>query len=201
MSVERTEVERLKFRRIEVKDVGKSVTVREALHALANHYIEQSRPYFSSEKLPTYIDCPYFLNIARGLCVASLFGALVVSGGSVIIPVCFFITCLAFFAIYCQHERVHQKSLPFVLKQPVFDSQRDDNCFYEVTVTDLDGITLQNYQAGVGFVHLSHGKIKFQAFNRKAIRYMSDAKCQSRLMLLFFLAGAVYNCYFIAAYA
>ena len=84
-------------------------------------------------------------------------------------------------------------SLPLVLKQPVFDSQRSLNEFYQLTVTELDGIALQNYQAGFGFIPLTPGKIKIQAFNRKAIRQMSDAKCQSRLMLFFFLLSVIYN--------
>ena len=201
MSGERTEVEGVQFRKVEVKETGKSVTVRDTSHARANHYIKQSRPYFPKEKLRTYIDCPNFLNFARGLCVASLFGALVAGGGSRAIPVIFLVACLLFFIIYCQHEMVNQKSLPFVKKQPVFDSQISGNSFYEVTVTELNGVALQNYQAGVGFIALSQGKIEFQAFNRNAIGSMSDARCQSRLMLVLFLAAAIYNCYFMVAYA
>lgn len=201
MSVERTEVDRLHCRQVKVEETGVSVTVRDAVHAYANHYIKQSRPYFRDQQLKTYIDCPYLLNIARGMCVASLFGALVAGGGSIALPIFFFIACLLFFCIYCQHERVNQKSLPVVLKQPVFKSQRDLNGFYEVTVTELDGVALQNYQAGIGFMKLSQGKIKFQAFNKSAIRHMSDAKCQSRLMLIFFLMAAAYNCYFMVAYS
>ena len=201
MSGERTEVEGVQFRKVEVKETGKHVTVREASHAKANHFIAQSRPYFPKEKLRTYIDCANFLNFARGLCVASLFGALAAAGRSTAIPTIFLVACLLFFLIYCQHERVNQKSLPLVLRQPVFDSQRSLNSFYEVTVTELNGVALQNYQAGVGFIELSQGKIEFQAFNRNAIRSMSDAQCQSRLMLVLFLAAAVYNCYFIAAYS
>ena len=196
MSGERTEVEGVQFRKVEVKEIGKSVTVRDASHAKTNHYIKQSRPYFPKEKLSTYIDFPNFLKFARVLCVASLFGAL--SKTSSII---FFVACLLFLIIYTQHEMVNQKSLPFVLKQPVFDSQRLENSFYEVTVTELSGVALQNYQTGVGFIALSQGKIKFQAFNRNAIKYMSNANCQSRLMLVLFSVAAVYNCLFMVAYS
>lgn len=201
MADERTTLKGVKYRQIKVEDVGVTTKIRDELHAYANHYIEQSRPYFPNEKLRKYIDCPYLLRIARVLCFASLFGALVSGGGSKAIPIIFFVACLLFFFIYCQHERVNQKSLPVVLKQPVFETQTSVNTFYEVTVTELDGIALQNYQAGVGFIELTHGKIKFQAFNRRAIEDMSSAKCQSRLMLVFFLAAVVYNCYFMSAYS
>ena len=201
MSGERTEVEGVQFRKVEVKETGKSITVRDAPHAKANHYIKQSRSYFPKEKLRTYIDFPYFIKLARGLCVASLFGALAAAGWSTFIPISFLVACLLFFIIYCQHESVNQNSLPLVLKQLVIDSQRSGNAFYEVTVTELNGVALQNYQAGVGFIELSQGKIQFQAFNRNAIRYMSEGQCQSRLMLVLFLAAAVYNCYFVAAYS
>ena len=196
----RTEVGRVQCTQVKVENVGDIVTVRDEIHAKSNHYIKQSRPYFRNEKLPTYIDCPYFLRIARVLCVASLFGALVASGGSQVIPIFFFSTCLLFFLFYCQHEWVIQKSLPVVYKQPVFDGQDKNNDFYEVTITELDGIALQNYRAGIGFVKLSHGKIEFQAFNKTAMKYMSDAKCQSRLMLLLFAMATAYNCYFMISY-
>ncbi|KAJ7385666.1 hypothetical protein OS493_013692 [Desmophyllum pertusum] len=200
-SAGRTEVERVRYKEVKVEEVkSNSVTLRDEMHARANHYIKESRPYFPNEKLRTYIDCPYFLRLARILFCASFFGALVASGGSKIIPVFFLVACLLFFFIYCQHERVNQKSLPVVYKQPVLTSQRSLNAFYEVTVTELDGVALQNYQAGVGFVQLSHGKIEFQAFNRDAMKSMSDSKCHSRLMLVLFVMASAYNCYFIATY-
>ena len=203
MSVETAEVERLKWRKIEVEDVGKITFVRDTPHAKSNHFIEQSRPYFPNAKLPTYFDsqCCNFLTFAKLFCFASFFGALTAAGVSLLIPIFFFIGCLALFLVYCQHERVNQKSLPTVTTQPVIASQNSTNSFYEVTVTDLDGIALQNYQAGVGFITVSQGKVKFQAFNTKAIAYMMSARCQSRLMMILFLACSVYNCYFVVAYS
>jgi len=197
----RTEVERIRYTQVKIEDVTETVTVRDEMHAKANHYIKQSRPYFPNEKLPTYIDCRYFLRTARILCGASLFGALVTSGGSKGIPVFFFTACLLFFLFYCQHQWVNQKSLPLVFKQPVFAHQQNYNSFYEVTVTELDGIALQNYQAGIGFIELSRGKIRFQAFSPKAMKFMSDAKCHSRLMLLLFAMASAYNGYFVMAYS
>ena len=126
----------------------------------------------------------------------SLFGFLAVAGGSryLYLPVAFFVACLLGFSflIYCQREWVNRKSRPFVL-QPVLDSQRTENSLYVVTVTELVGIALQNYQAGVGIVQLSQGKIELQAFSKKAIWYMSNAECRSRLMLGFFFIGPVFT--------
>ena len=196
----RIEIEQVHEEHIEIKDVGTTVTIRDEIHAHTNHYIQQSKRYFPKDKLHTYIDCPYFLRVARCLCFASLFGALVAAGASKFIPVFFLVACLLFFLFYCQHEWVNQKTLPVVHKQPFLRDQRGNNKFYELTITELTGIALQNYQAGIGFVELSQGKIEFQAFNNTAKKYMSDAKCQSRLMLLLFLAAFIYNCYFVAAY-
>ena len=196
----RTEIERVRAEHIEIKNVGTTAKIRDEVHAHANHYIKQSKPYFPNDKLLTYIDCPYFLRVARWLCFASLFGALVAAGASKFIPVSFLVACLLFFLFYCQHEWVNQKTLPVVHKQPFLRDQRGNNKFYELTITELTGIALQNYQAGIGFVELSQGKIEFQAFNNTAKKHMSDAKCQSRLMLLLFLAAFIYNCYFVAAY-
>lgn len=201
MSVERIELGQVKHTEIEVEEVGGSVTIRDEAHAKANHYIKESRPYFPHEKLPIYIDCPYFLKFARAFCLASVLGIWKVSGGSVIMQVVLFIGCLVFLTVYGQHELVNQRSLPTVLKQPVLAGQKSTNAFYEVTVTDLEGIALQNYQAGVGFVSVSQGKIKFQAFNKRAKKYMRRAIWNSRLMMVLFSVGAVYNCYFLVIYS
>lgn len=201
MSVERIELGQVKHTEIEVEEVGGSVTIRDEAHAKANHYIKESRPYFPHEKLPIYIDCPYFLKFARAFCLASVLGIWKVSGGSMIMQVVLFIGCLAFLTVYGQHELVNQRSLPTVLKQPVLAGQKSTNAFYEVTVTDLEGIALQNYQAGVGFVSVSQGKIKFQAFNKRAKKYMRRAIWNSRLMMVLFSVGAVYNCYFLVIYS
>lgn len=201
MSVERIELGQVKHTEIEVEEVGGSVTIRDEAHAKANHYIKESRPYFPHEKLPIYIDCPYFLKFARAFCLPSVLGIWKVSGGSVIMQVVLFIGCLAFLTVYGQHELVNQRSLPTVLKQPVLAGQKSTNAFYEVTVTDLEGIALQNYQAGVGFVSVSQGKIKFQAFNKRAKKYMRRAIWNSRLMMVLFSVGAVYNCYFLVIYS
>ena len=194
----RTEVERVRYTQVKIEDIGgETVTVRDEMHARANHYIRQSRPYFPNKKLPAYIDCPYFLRTARVLCGASLFGALVTAGGAKGIPVFFFTVCLLFFLFYCQHQWVNQKSLPVVFKQPVFAQQEHNNSFYEVTVTELDGVALQNYQSGIGFIELSRGKIRFQAFSAQAMKFMSDAKYHSRLMFLLFAMASGYNLYFV----
>ena len=202
VSVQGTEIAQVRSTQIQVESTGFSVNTRDSSHASTNHYIKESRPFFPNEKLPIYIDFPYFYCFSRLLCFASLLGAMAAGGGSkyLYLPVGFFAACLLFFFIYCQHEWVNQKSLPFVLKQPVIENQRSQNCFYEVTVTELDGIALHNYEAGVGFVQLSQGTIKFQAFNRIAIRKVSNSKRRSRWMLCLLVAASLYNCYFMVSY-
>ncbi|XP_078373100.1 uncharacterized protein LOC144656741 [Oculina patagonica] len=190
----RTEVGRVQCTQVKLEDDGGDiVTVRDEIHAHSNHYIKQSRRYFPNEKLPTYIRFPYFLGTARVVLFVSLFGALAEPAGCVLL----FIACLMFFFVFCQHQWVNQKSLPVVYKQPVFDGQETNNAFYKMTVTELDGVALQNYQAGIGFIKLSQGKIQFQAFTKTAMKYMSDAKCQSRLMLVLFAMAFAYNSYFM----
>ena len=196
----RTELERVHTRQVEIKDVSETAKVGNEIHAYTNHYIKESKPYFPNEKLRIYIYCPHFLKIAPIPGGFSIFGGIVVLGAPKAVPVCFFVVCLLLFMIFCQHEWVNLKTLPIVHKQPFINHQYGLNRFYEVTITELNGIALQNYQAGIGFVELSQGKIQFQAFNKKAKKHMSDAKCQSRVLLLAYLVASVYNCYFVAAY-
>ena len=195
-----TEVGRVRCTDVKLEKVrSESVRVRDEAHAKANHYIKQIRPFFPKKKLPTYIHFPYLLQLARVLFVASLSGALVAAGVSIYIALFSFIVCVLFFYLYIQHEWVNYESIPVIFKQDKFEHQEAGNDFYEVTVTELDGVALLNYQAGVGVIHTkrSQGKVKFQAFNEKALKYVSNAKCQSRIMLVLFFMAGFYNFCFI----
>lgn len=187
--------------RVAVEDVGVSVRIRKSIYAYSNHFITQSRPYFR-RKLPTYIDCALFLCFTRLLFVASFLGALTLEGGYFKgAPFYCFFVCAVFIGIFCQHEVVNRKSLRIVMTQPVIDGQRSLNALYEVTITELQGMALQNYRAGIGIVHVSEGKVKFQAFNRKAVHAMICARRTSRFMLFLFFCSACYNFYFMMVHS
>ena len=163
------------------------IAVEDVIYAYSNHFITQSRPYFRRQ-LPTYIDCVCFLWLTWAMFWAPWLGALAHKGGYYKgVPFYCFSDCVIFIGIFCQHEIVNRKSLRIVLTQPVLDGQQKLNALYEVTVTELQGMALQNYRAGVGFVHVSEGKVKFQAFNRKAEQAMICARKTSRCMLIQFL--------------
>ena len=192
-----TEARGIQHTRIAVEDVGRAVRVRNTMYAYSNHFITQSRPYFRRQ-LPTYIDCVCFLWLTWAMFWASWLGALADKGGYYKgAPFYCFFVCAIFIGIFCQHEIVNRKSLRIVLTQPVLDGQQKLNALYEVTVTELQGMALQNYQAGIGFVHVSEGKVKFQAFNRKAEQAMICARKTSRCMLILFLGSACFNFYFM----
>lgn len=196
----RTELERVYTKRVEIKDVGITAKVRNEVHAHTNHFIKQSIHYFPNETLRTYINCPHFFKVAPIPGGFSVFGGIVVYGAPKAVPLFFLVVCLLLFMIFCQHEWVNLRTLPKVHKQPFSDRQESLNEFYELTITELDGIALQNYQAGIGFVEVTHGKIRFQVFNNIAKKHMSDAKWQSRVLLFAYFVASIYNCYFVAAF-
>lgn len=192
MSTSEVAAARVDVNHIKVEDFGETVNLRDSHHARTNFYIKQSRPYFPDNKLRTYIDWPGVFRMAGAIWFFSLFGILW-GNISKYIPLGVFLVCLLFFIIFCQHEWVNWKTLPVVLKQPVFPSQPSENNFYKVTITELSGIALENFQAGIGCVKLSQGMIKFQAFNKTAIKRMAKAKCGSRVMLFLFLMTVAWN--------
>ena len=51
----RTEIERVRSKHIEIKDVGTTVKIRDEIHARTNHYIKQSKPSQKISCLPTSI--------------------------------------------------------------------------------------------------------------------------------------------------
>ena len=196
-----TNATQLQHTRVTVEDVGRTVRVRNTVYAYTNHFITQSRPYFR-RNLPTYIDCVLFICLTRLIFLASFLGALALKGGYFKgTPFYCFVVCGIFIAIFSQHEVVNRRSLPVVLSQPVIDGQLSLNSLYEVTITELQGLALENYRAGIGFIHVSEGKVKFQAFNRKAVGAMICARRTSRWMLFLFLCSACYNFYFMMVHS
>ncbi|CAH3126338.1 unnamed protein product [Porites lobata] len=179
-----TNATQLQHTRVSVQDVGRTVRVRNTVYSYTNHFIIQSRPYFR-RNLPTYINCICFSYFAWIFFLASFLGILAVKGGYFKgTPFYCFVVCAVFIAVFSQHEVVNRRSLPFVLSQPVFDGQESLNALYELTITELQGLALQNYQAGIGFIHVSEGHVKFQAFNRHAVGAMHCARRLSRCSLL-----------------
>ncbi|XP_032219507.2 uncharacterized protein LOC116602264 [Nematostella vectensis] len=200
-----TRFEGVLFTEITVEDVGRKVRVRNDPHSRTNHYIKQSKPYYPGRKLSTYLNFPGIKNITIMLWFCTFFGALAMLDecSPVLgwVPVCCFVVSAFGISLFAQHETVSWKTLRLVLKQPVFQDQKDANAFYRVTVNELTGVALQNYYNGYGCVQVQEGLIQFQAFNPEAVRSMFTARRFSRFMLfLYFLAG-VYNFYFIMFYS
>ncbi|XP_073245672.1 uncharacterized protein [Porites lutea] len=199
--IPRTNATQLQHTRVSVQDVGRTVRLRNTVYSYTNHFIIQSRPYFR-RNLPTYINCICFSYFAWIFFLASFLGVLAVKGGYFKgTPFYCFVVCAVFIAVFSQHEVVNRRSLPFVLSQPVFDGQESLNALYELTITELQGLALENYQAGIGFIHVSEGHVKFQAFNRHAVGAMHCARRLSRCMLWLFFCSACYNFYFMMIYS
>lgn len=187
--------------RVTVKDVGLPTVISTAPHSQTNHFIKQTRKYFPRQKLRTYVcSFPGFRFAAVLLLLASCLGALSLKAGYFIAaPAYCFLLCAIGLGIFFQHEVINRKSLPVLLLQPVFDGQRSLNAFYRVTVSQLNGITLENYRAGIGYLELSEGSIEFQAFNRRAVQSVRVARRFSRVLLFLFVCSAAYNLYFLMA--
>lgn len=199
--IPQTIVREIQQTRVTVKDVGKTIMLRNSFYAYSNHFITQSRPYFR-RNLPTYLDCVLFLYFVWLMFCASFLGALALQGGYFKgAPFYCFVVCAIFMAIFSQHEIVNKRSLPVVLSQPVIDGQIPLNALYEVAITELHGLAQDNYRAGIGFINVSEGKVKFQAFNRRAVRALHQARRTSRCMLFLFFCSACYNFYFMMVHS
>lgn len=196
-----TNVREVQHTEVAIRGIGTSVLLRKDVYAHSNHIVIQSRPYFRGN-LPTYFYCPFFLRLAWLLFFASLLGALALEGGYYKgSPFYCFVVCAFFIAVFSQHEIVNRRSIPVVLMQPVFDGQIPLNALYEVTVTQLQGLALENYRAGIGFANVSGGKVKFQALSREAVRSLHRSRRTSRFMLFMFFCSACYNFYFMMVHS
>ena len=187
---------------VSVQDVGRSVDVGTAPHMQANHFIKQTRKYFPRSKLRTYLWAGFsqFRAVVSLIYIACSLGALSILGGDYkIVPGCLLVLAVVWIAVFAQHEVVNRKTLPVVFRQPTINGQRSLNAFYRVTVTELSGLTLENYRAGIGYVQLSGGSVEFQAFNRQAIGNIKRARVFSRGMLYGFTVMALLNIFFLIA--
>lgn len=175
-----------------IENYGTSVTIRDGEHSRTNHYIECSRSFFPGRTLYKYIIFRWMEFVVFFSFVVSILSFL-----SLYLAVVMDLINLAFLVIYLQHVIfVNCHTMLFVRKQPVISDQKSGNDFYKLTVRELSGTMLTNYENNIGVISLNEGEVKFQAFNQNAIHSMDEAKRNSNRYLLVVMFMCAYSAIF-----
>lgn len=190
-----TAAELLRYRGTTIDSFGREVKIsRASVHRFANIFIEESRAFIPGASLPAYRGVPLWFAVV--VLALSFGGAASLTGAIVSL-----VADCPMLVIYFQNEFVNRKTLPIVKKQPVKNDLKTLNALYEVTRTELEMIAFSTYDKGIGFIHASQGKVRFQVFHPAAFALMDKAKNTSRWLLGLFLFVAVYNIFFIVLYS
>ena len=180
--------------RVDVRETGVRVHVRNSIYAKTNHYIRASQPYFRNRTLREYWKCcntnPLLLfSLWLAVSVATSFIHWIVASMNVILDVLWI--CLFF-----QHMIVLCGTIPHILKQPILpDSEmRTSNSFMEIEVQHITGQYLILRNAGIGAIQREGGVIKFHILSEKAAQYIRASRKCSIVGFLFSVLLLLFSC-------
>lgn len=103
-----------------------------------------------------------------------------------------FICSFLLFILACQYITVCSRSLYHVKKQPVIDGLSSLHDFVEVNINHLSAEYAVARDAGYGRLCAESGMIKFQVFDRQAVKYMNSATVRSGVIFLLSMVQLVW---------
>lgn len=168
---------RLSATNVSRRDYGIAVKIRNNCYVQTNHYIRSSRGFVRKPdgKLHEFW---YFFGM-RGLFLSFVLLGVALGWLHLISAIVFLLIGLLWVPVFAQHLFVIGYTMPYIMKQRVVSNreQLSVNKFVEYKITELEGVFLEAYQAGVGSavageIAGAEMTIKMQIFNERAQCYM-----------------------------
>ena len=171
----------LEGERFEVKDIGKSVHVRNTIYDKTNHYIEQSRDYVGDHKLTRYLYIIYIQWVYLLIFLISFLTPLHFIFAFVMAGINFL-----FLLLWIQHSYVSVGTMPHVLKQPSLPSYmlNSSNQFFEITLEKYAALFASSKNAGIGIAATARGTVQIQVFKNATKDLMRKCIFVSSVALL-----------------
>ena len=170
--------------RIEIKQTGKVVWLKNNIHSKTNHYIKESYGYVPEDKerkLTRYLYVPglqwiFLVVFIMGLVSPSHFIFAFIMGGISIL----------FIVVFFQHMYVAFTSIPIILKLPHLpdNDMKLANDFFEVTREKYSAVFAASPDTAVGVAVKTKGTIKIHVLSTRARRQVTDSRVVSVLALV-----------------
>ena len=159
----------LKWRGVQVENVGRQTDLPGNLYGDTNFYIRSSAQYVGDRKLTTYV---YFYYMQYVYFVVFLVSCL--SPLSFILAVFMTIINVVFLLFYSQHLYVNIKTMRYVLRQPTMPDNKlpTKNAHYKITMAEFSLAYAQTKECGIGIVSADGDSVQIQVFQESAMLRM-----------------------------
>ena len=159
----------LKWRGVQVENVGRWTNLPGNLYGDTNFYIRNSARYVGNRKLSTYV---YFYYMQYIFFVVFLVSCL--SPLNFILAVFMTIINVVFLLFYSQHLYVNIKTMRYVLRQPTMPDNKlpTKNAHYKITMAEFSLAYAQTKECGIGIVSADGDSVQIQVFQESTMLRM-----------------------------
>ena len=173
----------LKWRGVQVENVGRWTNLPGNLYGDTNFHIRNSARYVGDRKLTTYV---YFYYMQYIFFVVFLVSCL--SPLNFILAVFMTIINVVFLLFYSQHLYVNIKTMRYVLRQPTMPDNKlpTKNARYKITMAEFSLTYAQTKEHGIGIVSADGDSVQIQFFQESTMLRMKI--CVISLTISFFVS-------------
>lgn len=159
----------LKWRGVQVENVGKRTNLPGNLYGDTNFYIRSSAQYVGDRKLSTYIYFYYMQYIYFVVFLVSCLSPL-----NFILAVFMMVINVFFLLFYSQHLYVNIKTMRYVLRQPTLPDNKlpTKNAHYKITMAEFSLAYAQTREYGIGIVSADGDSVQIQFFKESTMLRM-----------------------------
>ena len=159
----------LKWRGVQVENVGKPTNLPGNLYGDTNFYIRSSARYIGDRKLSTYIYFYYMQYIYFVVFLVSCLSPL-----NFVLAVIMTIINVVFLLLYSQHLYVNIKTMRYVLRQPTLPDNKlpTKNAHYKITMAEFSLAYAQTRECGIGIVSADGDSVQIQFFQESTMLRM-----------------------------
>ena len=159
----------LKWRGVQVENIGRRTYLLGNLYGDTNFYIRNSARYVGNQKLSTYVYFYYMQYIYFVVFLVSCLSPL-----NFILAVFMTIINVVFLLFYSQHLYVNIKTMRYVLRQPTMPDNKlpTRNAHYEITMAEFSLAYAQTKECGIGIVSADGDSVKIQFFQESTMLRM-----------------------------
>ena len=159
----------LKWRGVQVENVGRRTNLPGNLYGDTNFYIRNSVQYVGDRKLTTYVYFYYMQYVYLVVFIVSCLSPL-----NFILAVFMTIINVVFLLFYSQHLYVNIKTMRYVLRQPTLPDYKlpTKNAHYRITMAEFSLAYAQTKECGIGIVSADGDSVQIQVFQESTMLRM-----------------------------
>ena len=165
--------------RIEIKETGEVVWLKNNSYSKTNHFITQSHGYVPEDMEGKLTRYAYVAGLQWVFLAVFVLG--LISPSHYIFAFVMGTISIPWILIFSQHIYVVIKTIPIILKLPHIPNMELENSFYEISLEKFTAVFAASPDTAVGVSVKSKGTIKIHVLSTQARRHVTNTRMVSFL--------------------